>query len=98
MTATVTVRSAVTVADSGWEHGGSCLLAPSTSMMSGDRPETWYRPGGSGAENVPEGPTWTATRECPFAVNVTVPDMGRWPGWRPPGPSGPPSMSILPVT
>src|ERR1043165_8249686 len=66
-------------------------------MTSGDRPETWYRPGGSGTENVPEDPTATVTGWWPAEVTVTVPDMARSPGCWPPGPSGPPSMTSLPV-
>ena len=48
----VAVCPAVTTADAGCEHGSSRRCPPSISMMSGDRPETWYRPGGSGTENV----------------------------------------------
>jgi len=48
-----------------------------TSMIRGDRPETWYLPGGNCTENLPEGPARTLTRRCPAAVKVTVPGMGR---------------------
>src|ERR1700742_2549022 len=57
----VAVCPAVTTADVGGEHGSSRLCPPSISITSGDRPETWYRPGGSGTQNVPEDPTVTAT-------------------------------------
>src|SRR6516165_48419 len=92
----VVLLPAVTTTDVGCEHGSSRLWPPSTSMMSGDRPETWYRPGGSGTENSPEDPTVTVTAWRPAAVKVTVPDMGRSPGCWPPGPSGPPSMTSFP--
>ncbi len=95
---TVAVCPAVTVADVGSEHGSSLVFPPSTSMSSGERPETWYRPGGSGTEKVPDGPTVTETTWCPAVVNVTVPDMGCSPGCFPPGPSGPPSLTSFPVT
>jgi len=52
---------AVTTTGVGREHGRSRLCPPSTSMMSGDRPQTWYRPGGSDTENSPEDPTVTVT-------------------------------------
>jgi hypothetical protein len=93
----VAVCPAVTTAGAGCEHGSSRRCPPSISMTSGDRPETWYRPGGSGTENVPEDPTVTVTGWRPPAVTVTVPDMARSPGCLPPGPSGPPSMTSLPV-
>src|SRR5689334_18000133 len=93
----VAVCPAVTTADVGCEHGSSRLRPPSISMTSDDRPETWYRPGGSGTENVPEDPTVTVTGWWPAEVTVTVPDMARSPGCLPPGPSGPPSMTSLPV-
>src|SRR6266581_2067925 len=63
----VAVCPAVTTADVGCEHGSSRLRPPSISITSGDRPETWYRPGGSGTENVPEDPTVTVTVWCPEA-------------------------------
>ena len=93
----VAVCPAVTTADVGCEHGSSRLRPPSISVTSGDRPETWYRPGGSGTENVPEDPTVTVTGWCPAEVTVTVPDMARSPGCLPPGPSGPPSLTSFPV-
>src|SRR5690348_649204 len=93
----VAVCPAVTTADVGCEHGSSRLRPPSISMTSDDRPETWYRPGGSGTENVPEDPTMTMTGWRPAAVKVTVPDMGRSPGCLPPSPSGPPSITSLPL-
>ncbi len=71
VTATTAVCRAVTVTDEGCEHGSSCSLPLLTSMMSGERPESWYRPGGSRTEKVPEGPTRTVTRRCPAAVTVT---------------------------
>jgi hypothetical protein len=58
---TVAVVPALTTTDAGCEHGSSRLCPPLTSMMSGDRPETWYLPGGSGTENSPEDPTSTVT-------------------------------------
>jgi hypothetical protein len=93
----VPVFPALTTTDDGCEHGSSRLCPPSTSMMSGDRPETWYRPGGSGTENSPEDPTVTVTAWCPALVKVTVPDMGRSPGCVPPGLIGPPSMTSFPA-
>src|ERR1700732_5472335 len=71
------------------------LPDPVTVSMSGERPATWYRPGGSQAENFPDAPTPTWTGRCPAAVNVTVPGSGRSPGCCPPGTSGPPPMSSL---
>src|SRR5579862_1424183 len=65
--------------------------------MSGVRPETWYRPGGSHAENRPEAPTWIVTGRWPAAVRVTVPGSGRSPGCCPFGLIGPPSMTNRPV-
>ena len=47
----VAVLPALTTTDAGREHGSSRLCPPSASMTSGDRPETWYRPGGIGTEN-----------------------------------------------
>jgi hypothetical protein len=76
----VVVLPAVTVADAGCEHGSSRVFPPSTSMMDGERPETWYRPGGSGTVKRPEDPVVTETGRCPAAVMVTVPGMGRSPG------------------
>jgi hypothetical protein len=61
----VAVCPAVTTAELGCEHGTSRLCPPSISMTSGDRPETWYRPAGSGTENVPEDPTLTVIGWCP---------------------------------
>ena len=69
----VAVCPAATTADVGDEHGSSRLCPPLTSMTSGDRPETWYLPGGNGTENSPEDPTLTVTAWCPAAVKVTVP-------------------------
>ena len=57
----VVVVPALTATDVGCEHGSSRLRPPSTSVIAGDRPEIWYRPGGSGTENTPEGPTLTVT-------------------------------------
>jgi hypothetical protein len=100
----VAVCSAVMVTVRGCEHGSSrpgALPLPAgaveASSMFGDRPETWYLPGGSQAENLPEAPTVIVTRLRPAAVKVTVPGMGRSPGCCPPGLIGPPSMTNLPV-
>src|SRR5580700_5404071 len=90
---------ALTVTDNGCEQVCSRYLPESVTVsMSGERPATWYRPGGSQTENFPDVPTPTWTGRCPAAVNVTVPGIGRSPGCCPPGPIGPPSMSSLPVT
>jgi hypothetical protein len=108
VTAMVAVCRAVTVTDKGCEHGSSRSVPVTrplslttdpllTSVMRGERPETWYLPGGNRTEKVPEDPTETVTRRCPVAVKVTVPGIGRSPGCRPPGPSGPPSISSLPA-
>jgi len=101
VTVMVAVCPAVIFADNGCEHGGSCSFPlaadPLLVSMLGERPETWYVPGGSHTEKVPEAPTWTLTPRCPAAVKVTEPGMGRSPGCCPPGLIGPPSMSRLPV-
>jgi hypothetical protein len=76
---TAAVRPAATIADKGGEHGGSCLfpLASPLVSMEGDRPETWYLPGGSPTENLPDEVTWTVTCRCLTSVKVTVPEIGR---------------------
>jgi hypothetical protein len=98
-TVMVAVCPAAIFADKGCEHGSSCSLPPDPLLVSveGERPETWYVPGGSGTEKVPEVPTWTATCRWPAAVKVTVPGIGRSPGCCPPGTIGPPSMTSLPA-
>ncbi len=70
----VAVCPAVIFADEGCEHGSFCSLPrdPLLVSMKGERPETWYVPGGSRTEKVPEVPTWTATCRWPAAVKVTV--------------------------
>ena len=61
-TAMVAVCRAVTVTDASCEQVCSRSRPESvTVMMSGERPATWYRPGGSQAENFPEAPTPTET-------------------------------------
>ena len=99
MTEMAAACRALTVTDNGCEQVCSRSLPESVTVStSGERPATRYRPGGSDAENLPDAPTPTWTGRCPAAVKVTVPGIGRSPGCCPPGPSGPPSMSSLPVT
>jgi hypothetical protein len=63
-------RRALTVTDDGCEQVCSrCLPESVTVSMSGERPATWYRPGGSQAENFPDAPTPTRTGRCPVEVN-----------------------------
>lgn len=63
-----------------------------TGKDCGQGPETWYRPGGSCTEKIPEFGTRTVTRGCPAVVKATVPGIGRWPGgW-------PPRLNNWPVT
>jgi|HubBroStandDraft_6_1064221.scaffolds.fasta_scaffold1497088_2 hypothetical protein len=53
VTMTAAVCPAATVADPGGEHGSfppDPLLVP----MAGDQPETWYLPGASPTENLPD--------------------------------------------
>src|SRR5580692_4760457 len=89
---------ALTVTDNGCEQVCSRYLPePVTVSTFGERPATWYRPGGSQAENFPDAPTPTWTGRCPAAVKVTVPGIGRSPGCFPPGPSGPPSITSRPA-
>jgi hypothetical protein len=91
---TAEVRPAATVADWDGEHGSfppDPLLVP----MAGDRPATWYLPGGSRTENLPDEVTWTVTGRCLASVKVTVPERSL--GCAPSGPSGPPSLSSLPA-
>jgi hypothetical protein len=48
----------LTVTDNGCEQVCSRYLPESVTVsMSGERPGTWYRPGGSQAENFPDAPT-----------------------------------------
>jgi len=83
----------LTVTDNGCEQVCSRYLPESVTVsMSGERPATWYRPGGSQAENFPDAPTPTWTGRCPVAVKVTVPRIARWPGCCPPGPIGRPGQ------
>jgi hypothetical protein len=89
-TAMVGVCRAVTLTDTGAEQVCSRSRPESvTVMMSGERPVTWYRPGGSQAENLPEAPTPTETGRCPGAVKVTVPGIGRSAGCCPCALTGP---------
>jgi hypothetical protein len=81
VTAMVAVCPAVTVTEVGCEHGSSCHFPdPLPVSMSGERPDTWYRPGGNQAEKAPEDSAWALTWRWPAAVKVTVPAMGRSPG------------------
>ncbi len=68
VTAMVAVCRAVTVTDKGCEHGSSRSVPVArplslitdpllTSVMQGERPETWYLPGGNRTEG-PRGPHW----------------------------------------
>ena len=50
----VVVWRAVTVTSTGADHCGRLVPLVSTSMMLGERSETWYRPTGSSTENTPE--------------------------------------------
>src|SRR5262249_24929313 len=99
-TAMVAVCRAVTVTDTGAAEQVCSRSRPEsvTVMMSGERPVTWYWPGGSQAENLPEAPTPTETGRYLGAVKVTVPGIGRSPGCCPYALTGPPSMSSRPVT
>ena len=93
---TAEVCPAATVADTGGEHGSfppDPLLVPT----AGDQPSTWYLPGGSRTENLPDEVTWTLTRRCLASVKVTVPESGRSLGCAPSGCSGPPSLSSFPA-
>src|SRR6516164_7792235 len=85
MTAARVLWRAVTVTDTGKEHGAShsrplsrrpvsVTEAPLLSVRTaGERPEIRYRPGGRRTEKTPERSARTCTGRCPAVVKVSKP-------------------------